>query len=59
MLPPIAEQHSIAAFFDEETAKLDGLVAKVRKAIDRLRELRSALISSTVTGRMDAREDPA
>ena len=49
-IPPIAEQHAIAAFLDRETEKIDALVAKVREAIERLKELRTALISAAVTG---------
>ena len=56
-VPPLLEQQAIAAFLDRETAKLDSLVAKVREAIARLRELRSALISAAVTGRIDVREE--
>ena len=56
-VPSQAEQHAIAAYLDGETAKIDGLVAKVREAIDRLRELRTALISAAVTGRIDVREE--
>ena len=55
-LPPLAEQRAIAAFLDRETAKLDTLVAKVRAAIECLKELRAALISAAVTGRIDVRE---
>ena len=55
--PPVPEQRAIAASIDRETAKLDGLIAKVREAIDRLRELRTALISAAVTGRIDVREE--
>lgn len=36
-------------------ASARALVAKVREAIDRLKELRTALISSAVTGGIDAR----
>jgi type I restriction enzyme S subunit len=32
------------------------LIAKVSEAIDRLTELRSALISAAVTGKIDVRE---
>ena len=56
-LPPLAEQHAIAAFLDRETARIDALVAKVREAIDRLKELRTALISAAVTGKIDVREE--
>ena len=55
--PPLPEQQATAAFLDRETAKLDGLVAKVREAIQRLKELRTALISAAVTGRIDVREE--
>ena len=54
--PSLREQQAIASFLDMETAKLDALVTKVREAIDRLRELRVALISAAVTGRIDVRE---
>ncbi len=54
-VPPVPEQQAIAAFLDRETAKIDALVAKVREAIDRLKELRTALISAAVTGKIDVR----
>jgi len=54
-LPPQREQDSIADYLDRETAKIDTLVAKVREAIDRLRELRTAIISAAVTGKIDVR----
>ena len=56
-VPPLAEQRAIAGFLDRETAMIDTLIAKVRAAIDRLKELRSALISAAVTGRIDVREE--
>ena len=57
--PPAAEQRAIAAFLDRETAKIDALIAKVREAIDRLKEYRTALISAAVTGKIDVREEAA
>ena len=54
---PYAEQRFIAEFLDQETENLDNLIAKVREAIERLRELRTALISAAVTGRIDVREE--
>ena len=57
ILPNVSEQQAIADFLDRETAKLDALVAKVQEAIDRLKELRTALISATVTGRIDVRKE--
>ncbi|NIA11518.1 MAG: hypothetical protein GWP10_17810 [Nitrospiraceae bacterium] len=54
-IPPSHEQHSIAAYLDRETARIDALIEKVRKSIDLLREYRTALISATVTGKIDVR----
>ncbi|MBE0544132.1 MAG: restriction endonuclease subunit S [Verrucomicrobia bacterium] len=53
--PPTDEQQGIAEYLDGETAKLDALLAKVRTAIERLREYRTALISAAVTGQIDVR----
>ena len=55
--PPSDEQSAIAAFLDRETAKINALVAKIHEAIDRLKELRTALISAAVTGKIDVRPD--
>ena len=55
IFPPSDEQYAIAKFLDRETAKIDALIAKVRDAIDRLKELRQALISAAVTGKIDVR----
>ena len=48
-LPPLFEQHAIAAFLDRETAKIDVLVSKKERLIELLQEKRTALISHTVT----------
>jgi type I restriction enzyme S subunit len=53
--PPPEEQAAIAAYLDEETAKLDALVGKVEAAVERLQEYRTALISAAVTGKIDVR----
>lgn len=55
--PAIAEQIAIATFLDQETAKLDNLIAKVNQAVKLLKEKRSALISAAVTGQIDVREE--
>jgi len=52
-LPPLPEQQAIAAFLDCETAKIDALSAKVVTVIERLKEYRTALISSAVTGKIN------
>jgi restriction endonuclease S subunit len=57
--PSVGEQRAIAAFLDRETASLDALVAKVREAIERLKEFRTALISAAVTGKIDVRDEVA
>jgi len=57
--PRMDEQRAIAAFLDRETARLDALLANVRNAINRLKELRTALISAAVTGKIDVREEAA
>jgi len=58
-MPPSPEQRAIAVFLDRETARIDALIAKVRDAIERLKELRTALISAAVTGKIDVREEAA
>jgi type I restriction enzyme S subunit len=55
VLPPTEEQEAIVAFLDEETRKLDGLVAEAQRAIELLQERRTALISAAVTGKIDVR----
>lgn len=55
-VPPRQEQEAIATILDRERARTDALVAKVREAIERLGELRTALISAAVTGKIDVRE---
>ena len=45
--------HSVIV--SRETTKMDALVAKVREAINRLKELRIALVSAAVTGKIDVR----
>lgn len=55
--PGLPEQRTITRFLDRETTKIDALVAKVREAIDRLQEFRTALISAAVTGKIDVREE--
>jgi type I restriction enzyme S subunit len=54
-VPPHPEQAAIAAYLDEETAKLDALVGKVEEAVERLQEYRTALITAAVTGKIDVR----
>lgn len=52
-LPPLDEQKEIIRFVEQEATKINALFAKVEIAIERLREYRTALISSAVTGKID------
>ena len=42
-----------------ETNKIDALLAKVREAIERPKELRTPLVSAVVTGKIDVRDAAA
>jgi len=59
VVPPLVEQEQIVAAVDQRTTQIDALVAKIREAIERLKELRTALISAAVTGKIDVREEVA
>ena len=56
ILPSYQEQKSIIDFLDKKTAQIDSLTEKTQKSIDLLKEYRSALITSVVTGKVDVRE---
>lgn len=58
-LPPLPEQHAIAAFLNRETGRIDSLVRKIHEHTNLLREYRTALISAAVTGKIDVREEVA
>lgn len=53
--PPLAEQSAIVAYLDDQTAKFDALTAEALRAVELLKEHRSALISAAVTGKIDVR----
>jgi len=46
---PVPEQRAIAAFLDQETARIDELIDKKQRLIELLTEKRTALISHAVT----------
>jgi type I restriction enzyme, S subunit len=54
-IPPLQEQEQIVEYVRQYRSLTDSLVAKVRDAIERLKELRTALISEAVTGKIDVR----
>lgn len=49
VLPSMTEQSAIAAFLDQETGKIDALVAEQERLIALLKEKRQAVISQAVT----------
>ncbi len=48
-LPPLDTQKRIAAFLDEKTTQIDGLIAKKQALLERLAEKRQAVITQAVT----------
>ncbi len=52
-LPDIAEQESIAKRIDAMAASIDRITGPMLASVDRLHELRSALITAAVTGLID------
>jgi type I restriction enzyme S subunit len=54
-VPPVDEQQRIAALLEKEAERVDVLVGMAERAVELLRERRSALISAAVTGQIDVR----
>jgi restriction endonuclease S subunit len=54
-LPGLEEQRMIATYLDEQTAKIEMLIAETERFIELARERRSALITAAVTGEIDVR----
>ncbi len=54
--PPAAEQRAIAAYLKRETSAIGRSASTIAKAIERLQEYRTALITAAVTGKIDVRE---
>jgi type I restriction enzyme S subunit len=55
VLPSLVEQEDLISYLDNEIAKLDALTTEAQRAIDLLKERRTALISAAVTGKIDVR----
>jgi type I restriction enzyme S subunit len=55
-LSSLEEQKTIIRYIDDKTSRIDNLITKATKAIDLLKEKRTALISAVVTGKIDVRE---
>jgi len=54
-LPALSEQRRVAAYLDEQTAKIGALIAKTERFIELAKERRTALITAAVTGQIDVR----
>ena len=53
--PPALEQRAIVDYLVGKTAEIDGMVAKVETAIDRLQEYSVALVTVALTGKIGLR----
>ncbi len=49
LFPPVTEQRKIADYLDDKCSKIDAIIAKQEKIIEKLKEYRLALILETVT----------
>ena len=56
LVPPVPEQQEIVEHIDKQLDQFAALQSNAARAIDLLRERRSALISTAVTGKIDVRE---
>ena len=52
-VPPIQEQMAIASYIEAENTRIDLIVTGTNKSVELLKEYRSALITSAVTGQID------
>jgi type I restriction enzyme S subunit len=58
ILPPQKEQKTIIDFIETTKEKIDRQKSKIQKAIELLKEYRTALITNAVTGKIDVRQAP-
>jgi len=52
-VPPRSEQDAIVEHIHQSITKIQSLKSKTEESIDRLREMRSTLITAAVTGQID------
>ena len=57
IFPPPKEQQLIIEVLDKEISKINKLIDRIEKAIDIIKEYRTALISAAVIGKIDVREE--
>jgi type I restriction enzyme S subunit len=58
-IPPVHEQVSIAEFLVNENVAIESSLESAGRAIQRLQEYRTALVTAAVTGKIDVREQVA
>jgi type I restriction enzyme S subunit len=58
-VPPYPEQLQVETEVLRTTVALESTIARIHQASDRLKELRTALVSAAVTGKIDVREEAA
>ena len=51
IVPPLTEQHTIASYLDEKSAKIDAAIENIGKQIDASKRLKRALINEVITGK--------
>jgi len=51
--PPIAEQHEIVSYINEQCQKIDTLITELQAEIDYLKEYKQRLIADVVTGQVN------
>ena len=56
-IPPVAEQDLIVRYVMDRRQRIDDLIGNVGAAVEHLTELRNALISAAVTGKIDVRQE--
>ena len=54
-VPPVDEQRTIVKHIEEQTTRIDSLIAKAEEHIALAKERRAALITAAVTGKFDVR----
>ena len=55
LVPPLEEQIEIVNYINEQTARIDTLIAATQRQVERLQAYRASLISDAVTGKIDVR----
>jgi type I restriction enzyme S subunit len=53
LLPPFAEQRSIASYLDEKCSEIDSLIAIKQAKIEELKEYKKSVIYEYVTGKKE------